>query len=61
MDRLHQALPQETVRPTTERLQCVLCSRVFVLQDTQRSLPPHVYPAGLFKRRRCASTFGVRV
>jgi hypothetical protein len=38
---------------------CILCDRRFVLAGSVTSLPAHVYPSGLLRRRRCPSTYGV--
>ena len=46
---------------TIIRYSCVLCGRVFPLPSGQSTLPPHVYPRGLFRGRPSASTYGVPV
>ena len=43
------------------RYRCILCDRLFELPGEQPALPAHVYPRGLFRGRRCASTYGVPV
>ncbi len=47
--------------PVLSRSVCVLCGHVFQLPSGQAALPTHVYPTGLFRGRRCASAYGVRV
>ena len=38
---------------------CILCDRRFVLTGRVTTVPGHVYPSGLLRRRPCPSTYGV--
>ena len=40
---------------------CAVCGRRFVLTTDRVELPPHSYPRGLLRGRRCPSTYGVRL
>ena len=40
---------------------CAVCGRRFVLAMARPELPPHSYPRGLLRGRRCPSSYGVRL